>query len=325
MDLPAAIRPAERADLTALVQLVAATPVGELVDFEHGDLADLETFDVMMASAGAPVARLVALAEGQVVGGAQLFRVPWTSRAGHYWGTVRVAPERRRHGIGAALLDALLRSTRADGGRSLALELRDPSAALLEAVGRHGLSEVFRSVEYRGSPQRFDDRPFQDAAARAAARGVQIATLPDLQRRDADWLPKLHHLYATLSRDVPIPERAMISPEGLAEFIGGQPGSLPEACYIAVAADASYVGVSFMHRAVGEPTLIQKLTGVLAEHRGGGIATALKVATMVFARTHGYETISTWIETNNQPMLALAERLGFVRQPGGIVVVERAV
>jgi mycothiol synthase len=323
MPQPPAIRVAARADLDALTQLIEQTPPEELVDFEHADRVDLDAFDRSMADAGAPVTRLVAVAAQQLLGAAQYFRVPWTSRAGHYWATVRIAPAQRLGRVGSALLDHVIAAVGAEGGRSLALELRAPQAELLAAAERAQFREVFRSIEYHCAPQSVDLHPFRAAPERATAAGVQIMTLPELQRRDPDWLEKLHRLYLTLSRDVPIPERAVITPAGLAEFVGSLPDSLPQACYIAIAADTSYVGVSFMHQVPGQPILLQKLTGVLAEYRGHGIALALKVATVAFAQQHGYEKIITWIETNNAPMISLATRLGFVQQPGGIVVVER--
>lgn len=323
MSQPPAIRVAVGADLEALTQLIAQTPVDELVDFEFADRADRDGFDRSMAEARAPIVRLVSVADHQMLGAAQYFRVPWTSRVGHYWATIRVAPAQRLRRVGSALLNHVIAAVCAEGGRSLALELRAPQAGLLAAAERAQFREVFRSIEYRCAPQSVDLQGFRAAPERAVAAGVQIMTLPELQRRDPDWLEKLHHLYVTLSRDVPIPERAVISPAGLAEFVDSLPASLPEACYIAVATDTSVVGVSFMHQAPGQPILLQKLTGVLAEYRGHGIALALKVATIAFAQQHGFQTIITWIETNNAPMLSLAARLGFVQQPGGIVVVER--
>jgi GNAT superfamily N-acetyltransferase len=157
---------------------------------------------------------------------------------------------------------------------------------------------------------------------RAQAQGVSIQTLPELQQRDPDWLPKLHQLYVTLARDVPIPERATITAEQLAEFVGGLPISLPAACYVASDADR-YIGVSFMHRSPDQPILLQKLTGVLSGHRGRGIALALKVATLQYARAQNFEQISTWIESNNPAMLNLSRKLGFVEQSGGIIVFEQ--
>ena len=56
-------------------------------------------------------------------------------------------------------------------------------------------------------------------------------------------------------------------------------------------------------------------TGVRREHRRQGIALALKLKTIAWAKRIGYSQIQTWNEANNQGMLGINERLGFVRQP----------
>ncbi len=45
---------------------------------------------------------------------------------------------------------------------------------------------------------------------------------------------------------------------------------------------------------------------------------ALKLATIGYAREHGYTMIKTWNATVNEGMLAINGKLGFVRQPAWI-------
>jgi len=70
---------------------------------------------------------------------------------------------------------------------------------------------------------------------------------------------------------------------------------------------------------VAEPGIIyQGLTGVLREYRGRGIAMALKLQTVRYARDHGYREIRTWSDARNRPMLRIKEAMGFVKQPASI-------
>jgi GNAT superfamily N-acetyltransferase len=64
--------------------------------------------------------------------------------------------------------------------------------------------------------------------------------------------------------------------------------------------------------------LYQGLTGVRREYRGKGVAMALKLKTIEYAQRHGYAVIKTWNESNNVGMLAINEKLGFVRQPAWV-------
>jgi len=55
------------------------------------------------------------------------------------------------------------------------------------------------------------------------------------------------------------------------------------------------------------------LTGVLPEYRRRGIATALKVKTISYAREHGFRRIFT--NSDNPAMKVLNAKLGFVSGP----------
>jgi GNAT superfamily N-acetyltransferase len=78
-------------------------------------------------------------------------------------------------------------------------------------------------------------------------------------------------------------------------------------------------------RSRGEPEkLYQGVTGVLREYRRRGIATALKVKTIEYARNHGYRFIVTQNASVNAEMLALNEKLGFKRSVG-IITMERKI
>lgn len=82
---------------------------------------------------------------------------------------------------------------------------------------------------------------------------------------------------------------------------------------------AGYVGMSAMHRPLAEPGIIhQGLTGVLCEDRGRGIAMALKLQTVRYARDHGYREIRTWNDARNRAMLRINEAMGFVKQPASV-------
>ncbi|HWI52702.1 MAG TPA: GNAT family N-acetyltransferase, partial [Symbiobacteriaceae bacterium] len=63
------------------------------------------------------------------------------------------------------------------------------------------------------------------------------------------------------------------------------------------------------------------VTAVLREHRGAGVARALKIKALAAAKAHGYRIIKTWNATTNAPMLAINGWLGFVRQPAWIAYV----
>jgi len=98
------------------------------------------------------------------------------------------------------------------------------------------------------------------------------------------------------------------------EHLVDAPWAIPEAYFIAVVG-GEYAGVSSLFRPQIGDWLNQGLTGVRRTHRGRGIATALKVRTVQYGRDHDVREIRTWNEINNQRMLAINGKFGFVRQP----------
>jgi RimJ/RimL family protein N-acetyltransferase len=62
------------------------------------------------------------------------------------------------------------------------------------------------------------------------------------------------------------------------------------------------------------------LTAVLRSHRGRGIATALKEATIHWASTNGYRELSTWTQDGNAAMQAVNLKLGYRPRPAVINV-----
>ena len=61
-----------------------------------------------------------------------------------------------------------------------------------------------------------------------------------------------------------------------------------------------------------------RLLGVRRAYRRRGIATALKVRGILWAKNHGFQGVRTDTDTTNAPMIAINDRLGFVETPGRV-------
>jgi hypothetical protein len=59
--------------------------------------------------------------------------------------------------------------------------------------------------------------------------------------------------------------------------------------------------------------IMQGFTGVARPYRRQGVATALKLRSIEYARRHGYRTIRAWNRPVHAAMLALNDKLGFSR------------
>ena len=79
------------------------------------------------------------------------------------------------------------------------------------------------------------------------------------------------------------------------------------------------MGISSLQGALASPDVLWVgFTGVRREVRGRGIATALKLESIRYAREQGYREIRTMNNALNQSMLRINEALGFRREPAWI-------
>ncbi|MBE0697643.1 MAG: GNAT family N-acetyltransferase, partial [Anaerolineaceae bacterium] len=92
------------------------------------------------------------------------------------------------------------------------------------------------------------------------------------------------------------------------------PSAIPDAFFVAVKG-GEYIGLSHILEVEKGVSLYQGLTGVKPEYRRYGIGIAMKVRGIAYAQVHGYTLIMAENDAKNIPMLAMNERLGFVRQP----------
>lgn len=267
------------------------------------------------------IRRIVAEVDGRIAGSGELSHARWNFRPDKYWINVKVDPDHRRSGQGSVLYDALERTARERGATALLTSVKESLAEGVRFAERRGFVEVKRDWESRLDLAAFDFGAFAGAPQRVAEQGIAITTLAAEIARDSGTLRRAYELDTDCSRDVPSvdPFTPLPFEEWKAQLID-TPGALPEAWFIAVGPDGRYLGVSNMFKSLEDPSFIwQGLTGVRREARGRGIAIALKLETVRYAKEAGLGHIKTWNDVHNRPMLRVNEALGFAKQPVWIV------
>lgn len=253
---------------------------------------------------------------GQVIG-----YVEYRHQVSHYsparyvaWAAVRPAFQGR--GLGSRLMDLAEAELARKGAERIIVESTEKLPGSIEFLTRRGYREVSRSWESRINPQEFNPTPFRKYSEQVADLGIEIATLAALKESDPDWLSKLYNMSTAIEPDIPSPyEHTEVTKEQFRRMELEGPGRLMDGYFIAIK-NGIYVGESYVIAAESEPqALYQGLTGVRREYRGRGIAIALKLQVMEYARSKGYTRVKTWNSTLNEGMLAINARLGFVRQP----------
>jgi GNAT superfamily N-acetyltransferase len=295
------IRPATSdADLAEVERIVTAVRPDEPVT-----VADMRWADEKYPGGR----RFLAWLDGEAVGvggGGRVYMFPPEYPA--WWGNLTVLPERRRRGVGSALLEAVSEAARSAGKTELMGRTTADRPEAIEFLERRGFHEHERMkvvrLELAGLPPVVTDPP----------EGVVITSLaerPDL----------VEGVYQVAKEALPdIPGEGPVAPDTLEEFRMREVDrpQIPAGGF-AVAIDAAtgrvigYASLQLISE--GAPIAWHGMTGVARAWRGRGVAAAMKRATIAWAQASGLEALESSNDVDNVPMRAVNRRLGYTPRP----------
>lgn len=251
--------------------------------------------------------RIVAVDAGRTVGCASLNRKPHYE-LGIFWMDLVVDLSERGRGVGSALVDAVESTVRSHGGTSLRLGVNDQEEGPFAFAEKRGFRKVGHEFGGEISPSEFDTSPYAALLDRLGADGITFVPLSELPHESRQELHAMNNLLANDSRPYDQFERDVYGAHWF--FAEGQILALKEGRMIGLHA----LG------ATAEGELYTMFTGVREEFRGRGIATALKVKGLQFAKERGTRRVVTDNDSENAPMLAINRKLGFRPLPGSIQI-----
>lgn len=234
---------------------------------------------------------------------------------------VVIEPDWQGRGLGEALYNQVMAALAPLDPLSIRVEIREDKARSLRFLQDRGFAEDMRSFESRLDVAAFDLAPCVDAEARVRALGIEFRTLRELGDTPGHW-QKQYEMTQELRTDVPSSEpHTHLGKSVWLSALLKNPGLLRDA-YLFAVKGGEYVGVTMLRSSRSDNALTTGMTGVKRAYRRQGIALALKLKSIAWAKENGYPSIKTWNEANNRGMLGINERLGFVRQPAWIDMVK---
>jgi GNAT superfamily N-acetyltransferase len=219
----------------------------------------------------------------------------------------------RRRGVGTRLLRSLM--DQLDVPRLASSRVSEECAPGIAFARRHGFEEHYRQFPSVLDLTRFEPSRFAGQRRAAEDAGLRFTTFTMVD--DVAMRHRLHKLQNSAEADVPTPEP--LQPVSFREWEVAwleAPWFRPELLALAMTGDEP-VALSYI-TLKPDGGGYNAFTGVASGYRGHGLGTAIKVEALRLAKAAGLVEVWTDNHSNNAPILAVNERLGYVRQPGVI-------
>ena len=257
--------------------------------------------------------RFVAALDGRLVGFSLYTQYADMFEPNAFWVDVCVSPLYQNQGIGSVLYATLLQDLPSKRPATLRIQIREDDLTAIKFAEKQGFQEFGRRWESSLDVAAFNKKQFPDYRDQLWAQGIKIVSFTDLAD-DPERDRKMYQLQTELDQDVPMLVSA--TPMTFAQFshqVLRNPALVGDGLLVATDGN-EYIGMSSLFETTPK-SLVIDLTGTKAAYRRRGIAMALKLEGILFARERGYEKIKVHNDVANQGMIAINKKLGFVRGP----------
>ncbi len=232
--------------------------------------------------------------DDQLLGTAYHGRYLYNIRPGSFLVNINVAPGARKQGLGSQLYDHCLTQMQAelDEIRVINAFTKENMLDSLRFLENRGFTRVLREPLSLLQVQEFDPSSFLIKAQRTEEAGIFVKMLAELQEEFMDWKEQYYLLEIEVRADVPSadPFRAPTFEE-FSQLHFADPEFDPRTVWIAIKG-REWLGMTEFFVNNAEPMKgYTGITGVRRAARRRGVATALKLKSLVYAQKRGLEVV----------------------------------
>lgn len=236
---------------------------------------------------------------------------------------VMVHPDWQRKGVATLLWERIREDLWAANVETIGPWVRVDNRAACRWVESIGFTHVNQDGPVQLFVHSADDSRLVSATENLARRGIVLTTLANEKQTNPNCLAEFYDAFQDVGKDVPGYTEAIRATYAQCMEQLAAPGMSLESVFVAKY-ENRYVGLSIIGcritpddiRFAGTERpdcLSQHLTGVRRAYRRQGIARALKLHTIDYAKRHGYQRILS--NSDNPAMRALNKELGFRTGP----------
>jgi GNAT superfamily N-acetyltransferase len=234
---------------------------------------------------------------------------------GHLDLFLTVAPAYRQRGIGSRLYNDSVAYAKSNGATVLVATLSDRVPEARSFAEHHGFVLQQHWVYWQLQLHTFQEKPFRDVLTQAQARGIRFTTLADAGNTP-ETQRKLYELNRQTSLDAPGEDSFPTFDEFVSDIVNAS-WFRPDSQIVATDGDR-WVGLGAV--GIDGERAFNAFTGVDRDYRRQGLAMALTLLTIRYARQHNATYLEVFNDSRNSPMFMLQERLGYHRSPGRYIM-----
>jgi GNAT superfamily N-acetyltransferase len=251
---------------------------------------------------------------GQVIGLADVESLTW-KRAGLFRMRVIVATEWRKQGIGKQLYGEALRFACTHKASALQSSVKDTDAAALRFAEQRGFAIDRHTFESVLDLSRFDESAFAGGVEQLQAAGFRFLSLAAAEMDVEQAQRKLYALNRETGLDNPGNDGTFPSYDAFRQNVFEASWFRPDGQILAADGER-WVALAAIALSPQHNSAYNAFTGVDREYRGRGLAYAVKLLAIRWAKQSGALLMRTDNDSQNGPMLAVNRKLGYQPEPG---------